>query len=231
MSFNPDKCEVIRITNKRSVTTKDYLIHGEVLKTSSNVRYLGLGIDAKLTWKGHINTICRKATNTLAFLRINISCCPPAIRLTAYKTLVRPQLEYAATVWDSSVKARTSAVETVQRRAVRFITGDYDRHSSVTDMLNHLKLETLKKRRQQAKLATLYRATHNLIDIDNDQLEPAHSRTRGHHHKFLKPSTHIKCYQDSFFPSTITMWNRLPQEIVDSPSLQSFKAALAKYDL
>ena len=163
MSFNPDKCETIRITNKTSTTTKGYSIHGKELKTTNNIKYLGLNIDNKLSWEKHVKSTTAKASNTLAFLRRNISCCPRSIRLTAYKTLIRPQLEYAATVWDNSVKARSSAVEAIQRRAARFIMGDYDRRSSVTNMLNELNLESLKNRRKQAKLATLYRATHNMI--------------------------------------------------------------------
>ena len=228
MSFNPDKCEVIRITNKKATISRSYTIHGEVLKTSNSIKYLGLNIDNKLSWERHVGITSKKATNTLALLRRNISCCPRAIRLTAYKTLIRPQLEYAATVWDNSVKARTTAIEAIQRRAARFITGNYDRRSSVTNMLQELNLEPLKKRRKQAKLTTLFRATHNLIDIPNTYLEPSSRATRGHSRRFLLPSTSVKCYQDSFFPSTISLWNNLPQEIIDAPSIDSFKTALAK---
>ena len=138
------------------------------------------------------------------------------------------RLEYAATVWDNSVKARTTAVEAIQRRAARFITGNYDRRNSVTNMLQELKLEPLKKRRKQAKLTTVFRATNNLIDIPNTSLEPSSRATRGHSRRFLLPSTSVKSYQDSFFPSTISLWNSLPQEIVDAPSIDSFKTAFAK---
>jgi hypothetical protein len=31
MSFNPDKCEVIRITNKKKIIDAKYTIHGQVL--------------------------------------------------------------------------------------------------------------------------------------------------------------------------------------------------------
>ena len=152
----------------------------------------------------------------------------PAIRLTAYKSLVRPQLEYAATVWDNSVKARAAAVEAIQRQAARSITGNYDRRSSVTSMMKELSLEDLKSRRRHAKLATLYRATHNLIDIPTTPLTPIRSRTRGHDCKFLQPSCQSKYYQDSFYPSTIILWNNLTQELVNAPSVDSFKDGLSK---
>ena len=41
----------------------------------------------------HINNVTSKATKTLGFLRRNLT-------LAAYKALVRPQLEYAAPIWN-----------------------------------------------------------------------------------------------------------------------------------
>ena len=69
MSFNPEKCEVIRITNKRKIIRADYSIHGHVLGTTDQAKYLGVTIDSKITWGPHISNITRKANNTLAFLR------------------------------------------------------------------------------------------------------------------------------------------------------------------
>ena len=63
----------------------------------------------------------------------NISSCRRAMRLISYQPLIRPQLEYAATGWDNAVKARVAAVESVERRAARFITGDYGLRSTIDE--------------------------------------------------------------------------------------------------
>ena len=52
-----------------------------------------------LKWTNHINDISRKANQTLGFLKRNIWVHNRDLTSTAYKTLVRPQLEYASTVW------------------------------------------------------------------------------------------------------------------------------------
>jgi hypothetical protein len=44
---------------------------------------------------------------------------------------VRPNLEYAATVWDPYTKFNINKLEKCQRRAARFVIGDYSRESSV----------------------------------------------------------------------------------------------------
>ena len=49
MSFNPDKCEVLRITNKRNKIMVNYYIHGQQLQIVDNAKYLGLTISKNLS--------------------------------------------------------------------------------------------------------------------------------------------------------------------------------------
>jgi hypothetical protein len=45
--------------------------------------------------------------------------------------LVKPQLEYAVTVWDPWTQTNISKIEAVQRRAARFTPGDYRRTDGI----------------------------------------------------------------------------------------------------
>ena len=229
MSFNPDKCEVIRITNKRKTINAQYSIHGQVLQMTDKAKYLGITIDSKISWGPHVNNITKKATNTLAFLRRNISSCPRNIRETSYKSLVRPQVEYASTVWDTSIKSQAAAVEAVQRRAARYIIGDYRQESSVTAMLQQLQLDSLQTRRLRARATMMYRVVNHLIAIPSAPLQPAQNITRGHTKRFIQPACNIRCYQDSFYPAGISIWNALPQQLVDADSLEAFKTGISTY--
>ena len=139
MSFNPDKCEVLRVTNKRKHTLHtQYKIHDRILNTVDKTNYLGVTIQSKLNWKPHINNITKKANNVRAFLQRNLSKCPRPVKEQAYKTYVRPILEYASTVWDPHTIELASQLEMVQRRAAIFVTADYRRRHSVTLLLNQL---------------------------------------------------------------------------------------------
>ena len=51
---------------------------------------------------------------------------------------MRPQLEYASTVWDPHTKDKVNQTEMVQRRAARWTCLNCDRNAGVTEMLDNL---------------------------------------------------------------------------------------------
>ena len=98
MDFNPSKCEVLHITNKRNPVNSEYHLHGVKLGVTKGGKYLGVTIYPKLTWTKHIDKAVKKANGSRAFLQRNLRKCPRNIKELGYKTLVRPIIEYASTV-------------------------------------------------------------------------------------------------------------------------------------
>ena len=69
-----------------------------------------------------MDTVTKKANNMTAFLRRSVSSCP---QQTCYKRFARPQLEYAATVWDPHTDINIAKLEGALP-AARFVTNDYN---------------------------------------------------------------------------------------------------------
>ena len=93
MEFNPSKCQVIHITRSKNPIPTQYTLQNCILESVSSVKYLGVDISSDLSWDTHINRISKKANNTLGFLRRNIKIHFESLKYSAYKVLVRPQLE------------------------------------------------------------------------------------------------------------------------------------------
>ena len=56
------------------------------------------------------------------------------MKTLAYNTLVKPQVEYASSVWSPYTKENINKIEMLQRRAARWVTNDFSPYSSVTDL-------------------------------------------------------------------------------------------------
>ena len=116
MQFNPSKYQVLHITRKVEPLNTKYTLHDVELESVSATKYLGVTIADDLSWSPHIDIISRKANQTLGFLKRNIWVHNKDLKSIAYKTLVRPQLEFASTVWYLHHDNNINKLEEVQRR-------------------------------------------------------------------------------------------------------------------
>ena len=178
MSFIPSKCEVVSVTRRRNPFEATYQIHGQELTLAKTGKYLGVLILEDMSWKPHVDATIKKANNRLSFLRRNLSRCPQDFKAQCYKTLVRPIIEYDASAWDPHTATCIQQLEAVQRRAAMFVKGGYHTASSTSQIIP--------QRRQDAKLAMVYRIAHDLVDIPASRFfHPISSSTRGHSLRYM----------------------------------------------
>ena len=159
MRFQPVKCNMMQLTRKRiKKIHASYTLEGTNLENVESIKYLGVTITSDLRWNTHVSNVCTKANRTLGFLRRNLHSCPQEVKEAAYKGLVRPVLDYGSLVWDPPGVVLQEELESVQKRAARFVTGNYDYETgSMTGILGQLKWESLKKRRKDNRLILLYK--------------------------------------------------------------------------
>ena len=180
MELNPSKCAVLSFSTSRNYPTYDYYIHNEVLTRVNEHKYLGVILSDNFKWSSHISTSVNRARQKLGFIRRNTRGMSRSVKDTAYKTLVRPHLEYASAVWDPFTRQDIHKLEQVQRSAARLVTGDFRRSSSVTGMLEDLKWEPLFQRRMVSRLVMVYRKLQDDVAIPKElffQFNP-NQRTR-----------------------------------------------------
>ena len=184
MKFNVAKCHSMRVT--RHLPDKqilfDYTQHQQILEQVQSAKYFGITITDNLDWDQHVSEISCKATKTLCFLRHNLALAPRHTKLVAYKALVRPQLEYAAPIWNPYHKLQIQEVEKVQSTAARWTCRRWRNTSSVGDMLDELEWPSLEARREQSSLTFLYKIHSGTVSLDNDKYLTRHQicKKQGH---------------------------------------------------
>ena len=108
--------------------------------------------------------------------------CGSSVKETAYKTLVRPILEYCSSIWDPYQVGLREDIEAIQRRAVRFVAGRFDHHASVMEMLQELGWESLEERRRSFRESLLrkFRETAFEADCSTILLPPTYVSRKDH---------------------------------------------------
>ena len=176
MKFNVSKCHSMRVTRlhpSRHIGV-NYTLHQQTLEQVQSAKYLGLTITDDLDWGQHISEITCKTTKTLGFLRRNLALAPRHTKEVAYKTLVRPQLEYAAPIWHPYHETQIEKVEKVQRTAARWTCRRWRNTSSVGEMLDELEWPSLESRRERSSLTFFYKIHSGTVFLDKDKyLTPA----------------------------------------------------------
>lgn len=232
MTFRPDKCHHIRFTRSSKPITFTYRLHDTILNTVRSHKYLGVHISADMRWNTHVGSTRARAYGALGFLRRNLSGCNADIKTLAYKTLVRPHLEYCDTVWDPHTHNNINKLEAIQNKAARWIRRDYRHTTSVTLLKQSIKLDPLATRRQIHRQQMLYKITNNLVDINKDTyLHSSNIRsTRGSHNlKYHTYQASTDIFKYSFFPRSIQEWNHLPSHVVNSPTLDTFRNRITNH--
>ena len=205
------------------------MMQGTPLKSVSHHPYLGIELASNLDWGHHINNIVGKANRSLGFVRRNLGSCPENVKSQAYKSLVRPRLEYASSVWDPHLQKHCQEIEGIQRRAARFVKRCYTYEpGTVTNLLKELNWPTLEKRRKMSRLTNIYKIVNTQIAISIPPHVQKQTRiTRSFHpQRFINIGSSSNTYKFSFFTRSIQDWNSLTNNVIDQPTVSSFKDAL-----
>ena len=90
----------------------------------------------------------------------------------------------------------------------------------MTGILEQLKWESLKKRRNDNRLILLYKGLKGKARIPTGDFIPETRRCRNQHSMaFQLPSASVEAYKCSFFPQTIRDWNVHPDSLISSTEL------------
>ena len=226
MNFAPSKCYTLSVTLKKKPSPFVYSLCDSNLEGVKFQKYLSVYISSTLSWAKQCEEVKKKASRILGVLQRNLSLCSETVKERAYMGLVRPIAEYASAAWSPHTKKDVSNIESIQRRAARFVCGDYDRTSSVTSMTRDLGWSSLQSRRTVHDLTLFYKTNSGEVIIPfPPELVPTERRTRAsqqHQLTFIHPWAAVDSYKYSFFVRTVPYWNSLPPTVVNANSLKSF---------
>ena len=99
VSFNQSKTKQAVISRKRNQNFPAAFMNGDKLDTSASFTQLGLSLSSSPTWKTHIHSLAKHASQKLGFLARARGLFSSSHLLSIYKSQIRPSLEYCSHVW------------------------------------------------------------------------------------------------------------------------------------
>ena len=126
MIINPDKFQTIILDKKKSnLTNIPLTIDNRTIKSVPSVELLGIHLDDKLNFNLHISNICRSTANQLnALIRLKsyLSFNTERVLINSY---IISNFNYCPLVWMFSTAKSLTKIESLQKRALRFLYNDY----------------------------------------------------------------------------------------------------------
>ena len=228
VSFNQSKTKQAVISRKGNQNFPPVLMNADELDTSASFTQLGLSLSSNLTWKTHIHSLAKHASQKLGFLARARGYFSSSHLLSIYKSQIRPSLEYCSHVWGGAPKSTLCLLDKVQSKAIRLINNLYLTKS----------LQPLSHRRLVGDLSIFYRyfnghsqEIREIIPAPLRRVRTTRSSTHSHPFQVSLPTSRTISHKSSFIPRTCNLWNLLPSSCFPvSYNFPSFKSKMNKFD-
>ena len=206
-------------------------IDGSVVHASNKLKFLGVVIDAHLSWEAHISQVVKKCNYILvSFYRLRQYFTKEVMKLIM-EAFVFPHLYYCLCAWGGATKIQLRKIQKLINFAARIVTGlkKHEHISSSLSDLNWPKIEHLVEERDLSKVFRLLTDPMTPTAI-RDLLVPradiSSRTTRASQSGVLRlPRRRLTGSQRSFSFRAAAGWNALPQAARTALLLDASKRA------
>lgn len=208
-----------------------YYLNGNLLENvGSSCKDLGVFISNDLSSSVHCNSIVGKASRISGLILRTFLSRDPKLLIRAFKTYVRPILEYATVIWNPHLIRDTNAIENIQRRFTKRISNPNFTYDQRLKLFN---LDRLELRRIHFDAIMAFNIIkRQLLPFDEFYSFPTFTKTRSGELQLLSiEKFRLDLKKFSFSIRSSRIWNAIPSDIKALPNVTLFKRCLSKVDL
>jgi len=236
LKLNTSKTEVLVIANKQhleSFRDASLRVGGDDIKLTSTARNIGVTFDSTLSMIPHINSSARSANYHLRNIGRVRKFLTKAATEQLVHSLVTCRLDYGNALLVNVPKCHLSKLQTVQNTAARIITGT-TKYEHIMPLLRSLHWLPIDARIKFKICLLTYKALHHQAPVYiEDMIKPyipSRSLRSVSQNLLVIPPSKTKTYgARAFSVAAPVLWNSLPLDLRQCPSLNAFKSHLKTF--
>ena len=218
------KCKVMSIA--RTIRHHyEYYLDNTKLDHEKEFNDLGVLICADMSWSTHIRSKVSKANQLLGMIKRSIGVhAPVQVKQMLFSALIKPSILYASIIWSAN-KQDLILIESVQRRATKYILNDYN--SGYKTRLMKLNMLPLSYCKEIADVCFLYKCINefyafNVSSVVNFVNPSGLTRSASLCKKLVPAEFHTETFANFYSNRVVVIWNKLPDHIRSTISLNKF---------
>lgn len=231
MALHPNKTKCMILGSKQRVKSIEELslqINDTFIENVIVQKILGVFIDNTLSWQTHIDFVCRRVNTKITLLKRIIYYIDEDTKKLFYNIYILPIFDYCCTIWSNGPQKSTKKISQLQKRAAKIILNKPLKTPS-DQLYKALNWLTFEERCKYHFGVLVFKSIHNMAPTyiteiltfsSNENYNLRSTQNRDLVCKF-KPRTNL--LKSSFSYTSMNIWNRIPQEVRDSRTINTFK--------
>ena len=121
LSLNLKKTKCMLFSNSLDSLPGNVTFDTTILDEVSSITFLGVCVDNKLSWKCHIDNICKTISRNIGVMNKLKYCLPTSALKTLYSSLILPYLNYGVLAWGNTYQTCLDKLFLLQKKALRIV--------------------------------------------------------------------------------------------------------------
>lgn len=233
LTLNLKKTQYMIYTSMgRNASDIDIKLKQTQIERVYKTKFLGIMIDAKLTWTPHIESISKKLSKSIGIILKARKKLDSKVLNTLYYSFFYPYLNYCNQIWGKTYITNLKPLYLLQKKIVRIISGSsYLAHTE--PLMKEHKILNIDSINVYSRAIFMYNFTRgclpgifqNYFDYNRDY----HAYNTRHKNNLHQSSYKLDVRKFAIRSSGTVLWNSLHNEIRDAPTVHIFKRRLRSH--